>query len=92
MTTPLDRGGIFDEPRIADRGGGEENGEGSVVTLVARMVGLAGWWWVGWVRMNWAATWGRGRRGCKGLGMVLDGERLLRRGVGWKIVGGGPGG
>lgn len=79
---------------MADRGGGEENGErgGPVVTLVPRVVGVADWWWMGWVKMNRVASWGRGRRGCKALGTGLDGERLCRRGGGWRTVGGGPGG
>lgn len=79
---------------MADRGGGEENGEraGPVVMFVARVVGVVDWWWMGWVKMNWVATWGRGRRSCKGLGTGLDGERLRRRGVSWRILGGGPGG
>lgn len=75
---------------MADRGCGE--GDGPVVRLVAPVFGVAGGWWMGWVKMNFVASWGRARRGCKGLGSGLDGERLRRRGVGWKMVGGGPGG
>lgn len=79
---------------MADRGGGEGNGEGggpTVVRLVAaRVVGVVGRWWMGWVMMNCVASWGRDRRDCNGFGAGLDGERLLRRGVGWKTVGGGP--
>lgn len=71
---------------MADQGGGKENGERRpVITLVAVDVGLAGWW-MRWVKMNWPATWSHGRRGCKGLGTGLDGERLRRRGFGWKMV------
>lgn len=98
MTTPLERGDILDEPLKADRGGGEGNGEGggpAVVRLVVArvVVGVVGrWWWMGWVMMNCVASWGRDRRGCNGvfLGAGMDGERLLRRGVGWKTVGEGP--
>lgn len=95
MTTLLERGGILGGPRNADRGGGEGNGEEggpAVVRLVvARVVGVAGRWWMGWVMMNCVASWGRDRRGCNDFGAGLDGGRLLRRGVGWKTVGGGPG-
>lgn len=93
--------------RGGGEGNGEEGGRGpAVVRLVVVVVAAAGvvggvvgrlWWWeMGrWVvMMSCVASWGRrDRRGCDGFGAERDGgRRLLRRGVGWKTVGGGPGG
>lgn len=57
---------------------------GPVITFVSSVIGIASWWWMRWVKVNWEVTWGCGWWDCNELGTGLDAERSRRRGVGWK--------